>query len=251
VARALASRAGTLTASREHWQRHASNWAAWARTPEFDAYWEYSPAFFELVPAPGRRTLEVGCGEGRVTRDLVKRGHRVTGCDATHDLVRLAREADGASDYLRCDAASLPFEDGSFDLVVFYNSLMDIDGMEQSVREAARVLEPGGRMCACVTHPIPDAGTFESSEDDARFVITGAYLGERRWIELAPVARDGLSMVFAGWAYSFEGYFRALEAAGFAVEALREPAGSGRWLRIPLFLMWRAVKTGSGRAQGK
>jgi SAM-dependent methyltransferase len=229
--------------SREHWTKHASDWAAWARRPNFDAYWEYSPAFFELVPAPGRRTLEVGCGEGRVTRDLVKRGHRVAACDATFELLKLAADADDSSGYLRCDAAALPFRDESFDLIVFYNSLMDIDDMESSVREAARVLLPGGRMCACVTHPIPDAGKFESLEDDSPFVISGTYLGERRWVDI-PIERDGLRMEFAGWAYPLEGYFGALERAGLAIEAVREPGiqGSGRWERIPLFLMWRAVK---------
>src|ERR1041385_619775 len=50
--------------TREHWEKQASNWATWARTPNFDAYWDYSPAFFDLVPAAKGRTLEVGCGEG-------------------------------------------------------------------------------------------------------------------------------------------------------------------------------------------
>jgi SAM-dependent methyltransferase len=230
--------------SRKHWEGQASNWAAWARTPDFDAYWEYSPAFFELVPAPRRRTLEVGCGEGRVTRDLARRGHHVTACDATFELLKLALSADDAGAYVRSDAAALPFRDESFDLVVFYNSLMDFDDMESSIREAARVLTAGGKMCACVTHPIPDAGKFESDQDDARFVISGTYLGGRRWIELVPIERDGLSVQFAGWAYPLEGYFRVLEEAGFAIEVVREPQGrEGRWRRIPLFLMWRAVKT--------
>ena len=188
-----------------------------------------------------------------MARDLVKHGHRVTACDASYELLKLARSADDASDYLRCDAAVLPFLDGSFDLAVFYNSLMDIDDMESSLHEAARVLRVGGKICACVTHPIPDAGRFESHDDDARFVISGTYLGERRRIELMPVDRDGLRMTFAGWAYPLEGYFRALEDAGFAIEAVREPrvdGGSARWKRIPMFLMWRAVKTGAGRARG-
>lgn len=233
--------------SREHWEKQAENWAAWARAANFDAYWDYSPAFFELVPAPQGRTLEVGCGEGRVARDLIKRGHRVTGCDATFDLVKLAHSADKTGDYLRCDAAALPFADQAFDLVVFYNSLMDVDDMEQSVREAARVLTPGGRMCACVTHPIADAGRFESPDDASPFVITGPYLGERRWLQLSVAEQGGLRMDFSGWAYPLEAYFRALEGAGFAIEAVREPRVEGRseqWRRIPLFLMWRAVKTG-------
>lgn len=230
--------------SKQHWKRQADNWLAWARTPEFDAYWKYSQSFFELVPAPHGRTLEVGCGEGRVSRDLASRGHRVTAVDATVRLLQNAREADATNTYLIGDAAALPFADASFDLIVFYNSLMDVDDMEGSVLEAARVLRNGGKICACVTHPISDAGTFDSPEPNAAFVIRGSYLGPRRWVEL-PTEHDGLHMDFSGWAYSLEHYFLALEAAGLVVEALREPQYSGsdeRWRRIPNFLMWRAAK---------
>lgn len=227
--------------SRQHWEQQASNWAAWARNPNFDAYWTYSPAFFELVPAPHGRTLEVGCGEGRVTRDLAKRGHRVVAVDSTQTLLTLARDADGQNLYLRSDAAALPFADGSFELVVFYNSLMDVDDMDGSVREAARVLSRGGHLCVCVTHPIADAGTFASHESDAAFVIKGTYLGPRRWFE-GHMERNGLEMDFAGWAYPLEAYFKAMEAVEMKVEVLREPAAEERWSRIPNFLMWRAVK---------
>jgi SAM-dependent methyltransferase len=232
--------------SREHWERESSNWATWARRPDFDAYWTYSKAFFELLPDPGRRTLEVGCGEGRVSRDLIKRGHRVTAVDVVQTLIRLAKGADQQTAYIRADAAALPFAAESFDLVVFYNSLMDIDDMERSVHEAARVLRHGGAMCACVTHPIPDAGRYESADSDARFIIEGTYLGERRWFA-SDVERDGTRMSFAGWAYPLEGYFGPLERAGFLIQAVREPSSNGTgddnlWGRIPLFLMWRAVK---------
>jgi SAM-dependent methyltransferase len=182
-----------------------------------------------------------------VTRDLARRGHSVVAVDATGPLIELARDADSSNSYLRCDASALPFRDRVFDLVVFYNALMDIDDMEGAVREAARVLTPGGAMCACVTHPIPDSGRFASRGADAPFVIEGTYLGPRRWIDM-PVDRDGLHMVFAGWAYPLEGYFGVLERAGFVVEAVREPAAKkgddteARWRRIPLFLMWRARK---------
>ena len=54
-------------------EERAAGWLAWARTPGHDAYWTYRDAFFDLVPAPGAATLEVGCGEGRVARDLVAR----------------------------------------------------------------------------------------------------------------------------------------------------------------------------------
>ncbi len=183
--------------SRRHWDEQAANWAAWARRPGFDAYWRYAPAFFDLVPAPRGRSLEVGCGEGRVTRDLVRRGHHMIAVDGSPSLTRLARHAYPGGDYAVADAALLPFADGSFDLVVFYNSLMDVDDMAGSVHEAARVLRPGGHVCACVTHPTTDAGRFASREPGAPLVVEGAYLGERRWLEVE-VERDGLKMDFKG-----------------------------------------------------
>jgi SAM-dependent methyltransferase len=237
--------------SRQHWEQESSNWAAWARRPNFDAYWKYSPTFFDLVPPAGDRTLEVGCGEGRVSRDLAARGHRVIGVDGSPTLIRLAREADTRSSYMISDAAALPFLAETFDLVVLYNSLMDVDDMDGSVRESNRVLRPGGSLCACITHPMADAGRFESREGNAPFVVTGSYLGARRAIDVEE-KRGDLHMNFKGWAYSLEDYFRPLERAGLLIQAVREPPmrdvalkrspSEQRWSRIPNFLMWRAVK---------
>jgi SAM-dependent methyltransferase len=226
------------------WEDQAERWLAWARTPGHDAYWHYREAFFPLVPPPGRRTLEVGCGEGRVTRDLAARGHRIVGLDCSPALLRHAAMADSAGRYVRADAAAVPFADGAFDLVVAYNSLMDVDDMPGSVDEAARVLAPGGRLCFCVTHPFMDAGRFESRAPDAPFVVAGAYLGPRRPYE-GTFARAGLEITFRGWCYPLEDYTRAFEAAGFLIEALREPSDprdSALGRRVPWFLMGRCVK---------
>jgi SAM-dependent methyltransferase len=231
------------------WQ--AGSWLRWARTPDHDAYWQYRDAFFdELLPAPGRLTLEVGCGEGRVARDLARLGHTVVALDASPTLVATAAAAHPAGRYLVADAAALPFPDGAFDTVVAYNSLMDVADMPAAVREASRVLAPGRPLCVCVTHPTADAGKFQSKEPDAPFVIPGSYLGRHRFEDT--FERDGLQVTFAGWRHSLEEYARALEDAGLVIERLREPAappaalaarpGYERWQRLPNFLHLRAVK---------
>src|SRR5438094_8336412 len=134
------------------WEPEAENWLLWARTPGHDAYWHYRDSFFSaIVPPAGRLTLEVRSGEGRVARDLAERGHRVVGIDTSPTLVRHAAEADDRGRYLVAAAEALPFAAASFDLVVAYNALMDVDDLEASVREAARVLEPGGRLSVSVT----------------------------------------------------------------------------------------------------
>jgi SAM-dependent methyltransferase len=234
------------------WEDRAAHWLGWARTPDFDSYWSYRDAFFALVPPPAGPALEIGCGEGRVSRDLTARGHRVTALDASPTLLDAARERDSAAAYVLGTAEALPFADASFHLVVAYNVLMDVADMPATVAEAARVLVPGGRFCACVTHPFADAGTWADDGGGAPFVVEGAYLGARPFA--ATMERDGLTMTFDGTMYALEDYARALEAAGLVVEALREPAPApdaehrpqtaswARWHRLPMFLMWRARK---------
>ena len=75
------------------WDREAGNWARFARTPGLDRAHENVnlPVLRELLPAPGARTLDFGCGEGRVSRLLASLGHRVTGIDASPAMVALAR----------------------------------------------------------------------------------------------------------------------------------------------------------------
>ena len=88
---AAAAAGAGIGRDRAHWEREAANWVKWTRKPGHDPYWHYSPAFFqELVPPPGQATLEIGCGEGRVVRDLTARGHRTTGVDASSNLIAAA-----------------------------------------------------------------------------------------------------------------------------------------------------------------
>ena len=229
------------------YEDRAADWIRLARREGHDAYWRYREAFFELVPSAPARLLEVGCGEGRVARDLADRGHTVTGLDISPSLVAAAAEADSRPSFVVGDAAALPFPDAAFDIVVSYNSLIDVADMRTAVAEAGRVLRPGGHFCVCVPHPLSDAGEFVGTHDDARFVVEGSYLAESDYEFLSD--RDGIRFRFASRRYPLEAYSRALEDAGLALEALREPPLPGpdgdRRTRIPLFLLWRAVKRGA------
>jgi SAM-dependent methyltransferase len=230
------------------WEAEAENWVRWARTPHHDAYWYYRDSFFDLlVPPPGARTIEIGCGEGRVARDLAARGHRVVAVDTSPTLLRYARQDDPHSSYVLADSAALPFADGSFDLAVAYNSLQVVADMAGTMSEAARVLDRDGCFCACVSHPVTDVGRFIGDDPDALFAIRPSYFGVQR-VEDA-VYRDGLSMTFRGWSYALEDYALALEKVGLRIETIREPQPRRapqryeRWRRVPMFLMFRAIKS--------
>ena len=235
---------------RAAWEEHAAEFIAWAREPGFDSYWRFHrDQFLELLPPPGRRTLDLGCGEGRLSRDLAALGHSMAAADASPTMLAAAREADPALDAHLADAADLPFEDGAFDLVVAFMSLQDVDDLEGAIREAARVLEPGGRLCLAVVHPLNSAGRFEGEEASSPFVIEGSYLDRSFYAD--DIVRDGLQMTFVSAHRPLQAYVDALADAGLLLERLREtdvPASaitrprSARWQRLPLFLHVRALK---------
>jgi len=229
------------------WEPDAENWVRWARTPGHDAYWYYRDGFFDdFAPRPHGRTLEVGCGEGRVARDLIARGHRVTAIDTSHGLLRYARDEDGRSRYALADSSVLPFADGRFDLAVAYNALQVVTDMTATVAEIARVLENGGSLCACIAHPVTDLGDFHTSGEKTSLTVRDGYFENVRVDDT--VESGGFTMTFRGWTYSLEDYSKALEDAGFRITAIREPRPAGapshleKWEHLPLFMFIRAVK---------
>ena len=201
----------------ERWEREAAAWARWVRTPGHDAWhrrlnW---PAFLELLPAPGRLTLDLGCGEGRGGVALRERGHRVVGVDAAPTMAGLARETGAYEEVHLADAAALPLDDGAVDLVVAYMSLHDMDDVAGALREAARVLEPGGRLCAAIVHPLSSAHL--GSDDEI------PYFEQRHYTDVGRARRpgDGLPRHPPPAA----GLHRARCATpGCVLEDLREPA---------------------------
>lgn len=236
------------------WEAEARNWARFARTPGLDHSHEdiNLPVLLDLLPAPGRRTLDLACGEGRLGRLLKSLGHRVVGIDASPTMVQLAVTHESPEPAMLADAAGLPFRDEAFDLVVAYMCLHDIDGMPQAVGEIARVLERSGRLCVAIPHPINTAGSFQDRDAAAPFVISGSYLDTAPLMMVAK--RGGVHLTFHSEHRPLEAYIRAMEAGGLLIEAIREvkppdqvvasdPAAR-RWQRIPLFLHLRAVKPG-------
>ncbi len=225
---------------RDAWEAVAERWAGFVRGGGDPPYAWNSAAFLKLVPAPGQLTMDVGCGEGRFARELSARGHRLVAVDVSPTMASLARHADPEGDYRVADAAALPLGDGEADLVVAFMSLQDIDDVASALREAARVLEPHGRVCLAVLHPVFSAGRIEGEEPDARFVIAGSYLDTFR--EDSPMI--GAPFTVPTFHRPLEVYFRALEDAGFLVEAVRElPTRRRAPGRIPLFLHVRGVKS--------
>jgi len=104
----------------------------------------------DLALAPGSRVLEVGCGAGFLSVALARRGLHVLAIDSSEAMVELARQhatGSGTSEMLSVevgDVYALPFEDGSFDLVLAIGVIPWLARPELAIGEMARVTRLGG-----------------------------------------------------------------------------------------------------------
>lgn len=126
------------------------------------------------APPPGGAALDVACGTGDVARLLAARvgaGGAVVGLDFAPEMLAAAEAATGDThsssaapiQWIVGDAASLPFDDATFDSLTIAYGLRNVASPDTALAEAHRVLAPGGRCVvldfnnAARSNPIADA----------------------------------------------------------------------------------------------
>lgn len=105
----------------------------------------------ELLGGGDGSLVDVGCGTGSYAAALAELSWTVTGVDVSEDMLRRAREK--GVDAVRADAATLPFEDATFDAAVSVFTHTDVDDFSGLVREVVRVLRPGAPFVYIGVHP--------------------------------------------------------------------------------------------------
>ncbi len=167
--------------------------------------------------------VDIGCGEGRFCRMLKAEGIDCIGIDPTLALIEQARRCDLAGDYRIAGAESLPLQDASCDLAVFYLSLIDIAELDAALAEAHRVLKPGGSLLIANLQGFNTAAVGQGES-----VTWIAWQGIRIANHHRPLQR----------------YLQALLSLGFELRHFAEPAPVGvagdkadRYRRAPNFLL--------------
>jgi len=129
--------------------------------PYVDWYEEFRPALNEdevdfLRRHLGRgqgRCLDLGCGTGAAIPELVELGWTVTGVDVSEVMLSRAREHAHGAELIQAAAEALPFADATFDAGLSIWTHTDVDDFAAILREAARVLRPGGPFVYIGAHP--------------------------------------------------------------------------------------------------
>ena len=102
---------------------------------------------------PGGRVLDVACGTGILAREVASRTGAsgfVAGLDPSAGMLEVAKQLAPSVEWREGVAESLPFEDQTFDTVVSQFGLMFFAERREALRQALRVLKPGGRLAIAV-----------------------------------------------------------------------------------------------------
>ena len=199
-----------VTSLSEHWKTGADAWVEWARDPKLDDdYWSYhQDAFLGFLP-DGHEVVDIGCGEGRLTRALAGTGRRPIGFDTSEPLVRAAARHPSRVHVTIADGARLPLARRYADLAVLFMCLHDMDRPDQVLAEAARVLRSGGHLAVAILSPEFTSDLVDGKHDERYELV---------------VERHGRSMIYRGAHRSLHYYIERAASAGLRLRAEAEPA---------------------------
>ncbi len=194
------TQAASVRAQRSWWDAEAADYHAEHGAFLGDADFVWGPEGWTethlrlLAPAgrmPTAPVLEIGAGAAQCSRWLRTQGVEVVASDLSRGMLATGRAIEGGRatpvanpvvPLVQCDAARLPFGEGSFGTVfTAYGAVPFVADSSRIMREAARVLRPGGRFVFSTTHPIRWA--FPDVPGRAGLTVHQSYFDTRPYAE--------------------------------------------------------------------
>jgi len=208
------------------WEDHATWWIDGFTEGADPEYVEQLLPLTEAELAGARRVLDVGCGEGQISRLAARLEgvEQVVGLDPTWNQLTVAVARGGPIGFVRGGAERLPFADATFDAVVACLVFEHVDAVDEAIAEVARVLAAGGRFCLLLNHPLfqtPGSGWIDDQVLDPpeQYWRIGSYLTEAVTVE---EVEPGVHIRFSHRPLSR--YVNSMAEHGLLVERMVEPA---------------------------
>jgi len=232
VTRRTADQRETVHANRTWWDGEAEDYYAEHGAFLGDADITWGPEGLReseaglLGDLAGRDVLEIGCGGAQCSRWVAgQRAASVLASDVSANMLARARwiNASMTDPLLRvplvqCDGAALPFPDATFDLVfTAYGVVPFVADSAAVMREAARVLRPGGRFVFSTTHPI--RWTMPDDPGEPGLLVTQSYFDRTAYVE----QDDSGQATYVEHHRTFGDRVREITTAGLRVVDVVEP----------------------------
>ncbi len=239
------------------WNALGDEWFDLAQTNESRNLFIMPTMLKYMGDVSGKKILDVGCGEGGYSRELAQRGAELVSVDCSRKAIEYAaaiaqKEALSIKHYVRNSNDLYNIASEQFDIVLCSMMLMDCEDLEGTLREAARVLKPNGKLFASVLHPCfggaPERGIERRGKGDDRHVLVMNYFEPKEWE--APLNKGTIPVI---WRHrTMEEYVKAFAKAGLTIVDLNEPQATEEQVknspvlsllrRIPVYLYWELRK---------
>lgn len=215
-------------ANRGEWDRYSDEYQATHGPFLGDEGFVWSPEgtneaeLHVLGDVRDRRVLEIGSGAGQCSRWVLVNGGRPIGLDISFRQLqhshRLDDETGHAVPVVQATGTTLPFRDGSFDIVFSAFGALQFVADENTVcQEAARVLVDSGLFAFSITHPT--RWMFPDDPSEKGLTADSSYWDRTPYVE---VAESG-ETAYVEHHRTIGDWVRALAAAGFLLEDIVEP----------------------------
>jgi ubiquinone/menaquinone biosynthesis C-methylase UbiE len=225
-------------------------------------YYEKPAIRAELPDLSGLEVISIGCGSGVDTRWLSDNGaKKAVGVDVSTGLLDIAKANNPDLEFLEMNMESLDFPDNSFDLAYSSLAIHYVDDWTVPLKEAKRILRPGGKYIFSCGHPVDSAVEYEK-RDGFKYALLGRKVNietkERKiYGDLLAADTDGVKPISGTLATAdvtvyhrpFSKMVEQILASGFNIEKVVEPQPADaleainpgiheQLKRIPAFMIW-------------